>query len=175
MTSERNPRSDNWADNNDDADSQARASRQPLSREEAALLKAQQPSVSPWAVVAAQAGLGVVVALLAALLTGSKVVALSALYGAATVVIPGALMARGMTSRLSSLSPGASAGSFMVWEMTKIAVAVAMLMLAPRLVQPLSWPALLVAMVLCMKVYWLALLWRGRVKKQLAQEQPSHR
>jgi ATP synthase protein I len=29
-------------------------------------------------------------------------------------------------------------------------------------VQPLSWPALLVAMVLCMKVYWFALLWRGR-------------
>jgi ATP synthase protein I len=44
----------------------------------------------------------------------------------------------------------------------KIAVSVAMLALAPRFVQPLSWPALLVAMVLCMKVYWLALLWRGR-------------
>jgi ATP synthase protein I len=39
---------------------------------------------------------------------------------------------------------------------------VAMLALAPRFVQPLSWPALLAAMVLCMKVYWLALLWRGR-------------
>jgi len=31
-------------------------------------------------------------------------------------------------------------------------------------VQPLSWPALLVALVLCIKVYWLALLWRGRPK-----------
>jgi len=41
---------------------------------------------------------------------------------------------------------------------------VAMLMLAPKLVQSLSWPALLVSLVLCMKVYWLALLWRGRVK-----------
>ena len=36
------------------------------------------------------------------------------------------------------------------------------LMLAPKLIQPLSWPALLVALVLCMQVYWLALLWRGR-------------
>jgi ATP synthase protein I len=42
----------------------------------------------------------------------------------------------------------------------KISVSVAMLMLAPQLVQPLSWPALLVGLVLCIKVYWLALLWR---------------
>ena len=51
-----------------------------------------------------------------------------------------------------------------VWEAVKIAVSVAMLVLAPRLVQPLSWPALLVGLVLCMKVYWFALLWRGRQK-----------
>ena len=86
----------------------------------------------------------------------------SALYGAAVVVVPGALMARGMTSRLSSMSPGASAVSFMLWEMVKIGVSVAMLVLAPRIVQPLSWPALLVGLVVCMKVYWVALLWRRR-------------
>jgi ATP synthase protein I len=86
----------------------------------------------------------------------------SALYGALVAVLPGALMARGMTSKLSSVSPGASAVSFMVWVAVKILVSVAMLVLAPRLVEPLSWPALLVSLVLCMKVYWLALLWRGR-------------
>jgi ATP synthase protein I len=86
----------------------------------------------------------------------------SVLYGAATVVVPGALMARGMTSRLSGMSPGVSAVSFMSWEMVKIGVSVAMLLLAPKLVQPLSWPALLAGLVLCMKVYWIALLWRGR-------------
>jgi ATP synthase protein I len=107
----------------------------------------------------------VAVALLALLLTGRQEVGWSALYGAATVVVPGALMARGMTSRLSSMNAGASAVSFMLWEAVKIAVSVAMLMLAPKLVQSLSWPALLVALVLCMKVYWLALLWRGRSVK----------
>jgi ATP synthase protein I len=60
------------------------------------------------------------------------------------------------------MSPGSSAVSFMLWEMVKIAVSVVMLMLAPKLVQPLVWPALLVGLVLGMKVYWLALLWRGR-------------
>jgi hypothetical protein len=29
-------------------------------------------------------------------------------------------------------------------------------------VQPLDWVALLVALVLGLQVYWLALLWRGR-------------
>jgi ATP synthase protein I len=108
---------------------------------------------------------GGVVAVLAWLVSGERVVFASALYGAAVVVVPGALMARGMTSRLSSMSPGHSAVSFMLWEMVKIAVSVLMLVLAPKLVQPLSWPALLVGLVLCIKVYWLALSWRGRTVK----------
>lgn len=133
-----------------------------LTREQAQALRVKQPPLSPWRVVGVQAGLGVVLALLAVLIAGKTEWAWSLLYGAATVVVPGALLARGMTSRLSSMSPGASAVSFMVWEMVKIGVSVVMLVLAPKLVQPLSWPALLVGLVLCMKVYWLALLWRGR-------------
>ena len=133
-----------------------------LSREEAEVLRAKDPPLSPWRVVAVQAGLGGVVAFAGWLFTGRQEVGWSALYGAATVVIPAALMARGMTSRLSSMSPAASAVSFMFWEAVKILVSLAMLALAPKLVQPLSWPALLVALVLCMKVYWLALSWRGR-------------
>jgi ATP synthase protein I len=102
------------------------------------------------------------VAMLAWFITGELTVGVSALYGAAVAVVPGALMARGMTSRLSNVSPGSSAVSFMLWEVLKIAASVLMLLLAPRLVQGLSWPALLAALVLCIKVYWLALMWRGR-------------
>ena len=90
----------------------------------------------------------------------------SALYGAAVVVVPGAVLARGMSSRISSMSPGASAVSFMLWESVKIVVSVLMLMLAPKIVQPLSWPALLASLVVCMNVYLLALLWRRPEKKQ---------
>jgi ATP synthase protein I len=39
-----------------------------------------------------------------------------------------------------------------------------MLLLAPRIVHGLSWPALLATMVACMQTYWLALLWPGRAK-----------
>mgnify|MGYP003383596612 CR=1 FL=1 len=154
-----------WDDNEDEAAARREeAAFRPLTREEAVALRARQPSLSPWRVLGVQMAVGGVAALLAVLFTGKQEIAWSVLYGAATVVVPGALMARGMTSKLSSLSPGSSAVSFMLWEMVKIAVSVAMLMLAPKLVQSLSWPALLVSLVLCMKVYWLALLWRGRVK-----------
>ena len=146
-----------WLDQDDGA---ATLPFKALTREEAQALQKLNPPLSPWRVLRVQMGVGVVVALLAALITGSQMVGWSALYGAATVVVPGALLARGMTSKLSSMSPGSSAVSFMLWEMVKIAVSVVMLALAPQIVQPLSWLALLAGLVLCMKVYWVALLWR---------------
>lgn len=150
-------RSDAWDPDEGDA---GLAPFKALTRQEAQALRDKEPPVSPWRVVLVQVVVGVVVASLTGLLTGEWSAALSALYGAAVVVVPAMLMARGMTSRFSSASPGTSAVSFMLWEMTKIAVSVVMLALAPKLVQPLSWPALLVALVVCIKVYWLALLWR---------------
>jgi ATP synthase protein I len=153
---------DRWRDQDDEHEA-AGAAHRPLTREEARALSAQDPPVSPWRVLAVQVGVGVVVALLALLFTGREAVAWSALYGAATVVVPGALMARGMTSPLSSVSPVGSAVSFMFWEGVKIGVSVLLLILAARIVQPLSWPALLAGLVVCIKVYWVALAWRRRV------------
>ncbi|MDO9092305.1 MAG: ATP synthase subunit I [Rubrivivax sp.] len=159
MAIERQHPNDRWGTTEDEDGSRAF---KPLTAEEASALRAKEPPLSPWRVLGVQGVVGAVAALLAVLLTGRQEMAWSVLYGAATVVVPGALMARGMTSKLSSMSPGSSAVSFMLWEMIKIAVSIAMLALAPKLVQDLSWPALLVSLVLCMKVYWVALLWRGR-------------
>ena len=149
---------DRWEED----DEQTALNFQALTREQAQALCAKNPSFSPWRVIGAQAGVGLVAALLAVWFTGSQSVMWSLLYGAAAVVVPGALMARGMTSKLSSMSPVSSAVSFMLWEFVKIGATVAMLVLAPKIVQPLSWPALLVGLVLCIKVYWVALSWRGR-------------
>lgn len=133
-----------------------------LTREEAAALRSRNPSLSPWRVIAAQACLGVLIAAIAWGVTGTKATLFSALYGALVVVLPGALMARGATSPMSRLSPATGAVSVIFWAMVKMGASVVMLLLASRVVQPLSWPALLVALVGCMQVYWLALLWRGR-------------
>jgi ATP synthase protein I len=133
----------------------------PLSRQEVQDLKARHPAVSPWRVVGLQLLVGLLMAA-GVVVAGKQIWLWSVLYGAATAVVPGVLMARGMTSQLSSLSPSVSAVSFMLWEFGKIGVSIAMLMLAPKLVPALSWPAMLVALAVCIKVYWIALSWRGR-------------
>ncbi|HEU5293262.1 MAG TPA: ATP synthase subunit I [Burkholderiaceae bacterium] len=136
-----------------------------LTPSEAATFRAENPQLSPWRVIATQAAVGVVVALLAWLLGGGREHAWSALYGAVTAVVPGALLARGMTSRLSSVSPVVSAASVMLWETVKIGATVALLVAAPKVVQPLSWPALLAGLAACLSMYWFALLWRQGRKR----------
>jgi ATP synthase protein I len=131
-----------------------------LSREEAQALRANLPQVSPWRVVGAQAAAGLLCAAITWLVTQRSGAAWSALYGAATVVVPSALLARGMTRGAGS--PVAAAAGFLFWEMLKIGVAIAMLVIAVQVVPGLSWPALLITMVVCMKVNWVALLWRAR-------------
>jgi ATP synthase protein I len=136
----------------------------PWSREEAEAWREKNPPVSPWRVVAAQAVAGLLCCAVVWAITRRGEAAWSALYGAAAVVVPGALLARGMTRDLRNV-PGAAGVAmfrFMFWEMVKIGVAVAMLVAAPRVVQGLSWPALLAAMIVCMKMNWLGLLWRRR-------------
>jgi ATP synthase protein I len=135
-----------------------------LTREEAQALRGRIPQVSPWRVVAVQAVAGLLCTAIAVVVTqlmgqGSGA-AWSALYGAAAVVLPAALLARGMTR--GTRNAMAAAVGFMFWEMLKIAVAIAMLVIAAKVVPNLSWPVLLVTMVVCMKVNWLALLWRRR-------------
>lgn len=160
-TADRKYRQIGW---DDEADASAKAPFKPLSREEARAVAAKDShAVSPWRVIAVQIAVGLGVALVAGLATGRMDVFWSALYGAGVVVVPGALMARGMTSPLSSVSPVGSAVSFMLWEGVKIGVSVVLLILAVRIVQPLSWPALLAGLVVCIKVYWVALAWRRRV------------
>ena len=129
----------------------------PLTAEQAQALRLAQPPLSVWRVVLAQALVGLGVAGVAWWWSGKTSVGISAGYGALTVVVPAALFARGMTSRLNVLHVGAAVLGFFVWEMVKIALTVAMLWLATRVVKDLSWPAMLAGLVVTMKVYWVAL------------------
>ena len=133
-----------------------------LSRVEAADLLARQPAISPWRVVGFQVLVGVAIAALVQLVTGDVLLTASALYGAAVVAVPGALMARGATSRLGTISPLTSTVSIMGWATVKIVVSVVMLALAARIVPGLHWPVMLATLVVCMQTYAFALLWRGR-------------
>ena len=139
----------------------------PLSREEADKLREASPSLSPWVVLMGQLVTGVLVALAAWALTGKQSAGWSALYGALAVVIPGALFARGLMGKIWSMNPGSAVAGFFLWEMVKIVLTVAMLAAASRVVSSLSWPAMLVGLMVTMKIVWFALMFVNRGTKKL--------
>jgi ATP synthase protein I len=132
----------------------------PLTAEEVKQLRLQQPLLSIWRVVLAQVLVGLAVSALTWLFTGRVSAAWSAAYGALSVVVPAALFARGLTSKTSSINSGAAVFGFLLWEMVKIGLTIAMLFAAIKLVKDLSWPAMLVGLVITMKVYWVVFAWR---------------
>jgi ATP synthase protein I len=138
----------------------------PLTAEQAKALRESESALSPWWIVALQCVAGIGVALVAWVVTGEFVVAESAFYGALTVIIPAALFARGLMSRFSSLNAATASFGFFLWEAVKIGVGLAMLAVAPRVIENLSWLAMMVGLIVTLKVYWLALLVRpGRSAK----------
>jgi ATP synthase protein I len=134
----------------------------PWTADEARALREREPALSPWRVLGVQVWVGCATALLAWCVTGRASVMASALYGAAAVVLPAAVMVVGIARSMPQAVAALGAMRLLVWEGVKLLLAVAMLALAPRVLAPISWPALLLAMVVCLKIYWLALLWRGR-------------
>ena len=136
-----------------------------LTAQEAQELRERDPALSPWWVVGLQCVAGLVVALVAWGISGKASVAWSAGYGALAVIIPAALFARGLMSQFSSLNAATASFGFFVWEAVKLAVSIAMIAMAPRLVVNLSWLALLAGLLVTLKMYWLALLRRPKPKQ----------
>ncbi len=136
-----------------------------LTAQQAQALRESDPALSPWWVVGLQCLAGFATALVAWGVSGDAAVALSAAYGALAVIIPAALFARGLMSRFSSLHAATATFGFFLWEAVKLAVSIAMLAAAPRLIENLSWLAMLVGLVVTLKMYWLALLKRPKPKQ----------
>ncbi|MDO9291535.1 MAG: ATP synthase subunit I [Hydrogenophaga sp.] len=141
---------------------------QPLTRDEAQALIARRPLMSVWRVIAAQLVFGVLVALAWGVLSRSSSSAVSALYGVAVAVIPGALMAWGVFGASVRLKAGRSVGGLFFWELLKLGLTGAMLALANAWIKPLDWVAMLVTLVLCLKVVGVVLLiWQGHNKNSV--------
>ena len=151
--------------NDFDADeTQALAFKQ-LSKQEARVLRELQPPISPWRVIRLQVVVGILVTLVAWGVTMKPAAAWSAAYGALAVVLPAMLFARGLMSQFASINAMTAGFGFFVWEAAKIAVTVAMLFAAPKLVAELNWLVLLTSLVVTLKVYWVALLMRPKLKQ----------
>ena len=127
----------------------------PLTAEEARQWRERNPGVSPWRVIGLQGVTALVVAVVAWVLFG-RTVAISASYGAMAVIFPAMVLARGLRRQALLRDSGAAFLSFVVWEVVKVVLTVALLLAAPKLVPALNWLALVAGFVVVMKVYWVA-------------------
>ena len=146
-----NTPADPWSDSKPDSEPVT-----PWTSEQVRDLEQRQPSLSPWRVVQVQALVGALLAL-AWWMFGSEPVpqVRSTLWGAAAVVLPHGLMAWGLRHRAAHAA--AALLSFLWWEVLKVGLALAILVAAVWVVRDLHWPALLVALILCLKVHVWAL------------------
>ena len=129
----------------------------PLTAEEAAEWRRRNPSVSVVRVVKWQLVVGVVLAVLVGLITQRAGWLWSVAYGAAAVVIPAALFARGLRLQLGAGQENLAMVRFFGLEIAKLVLTVVLLLLAPLVVPGLNWLALVLGLVVVMKTYWLAL------------------
>ena len=143
-----------------------------LTPEQANAWRSKFPQESVWHLLKIQCWAGGFVVLVAFLVqealkfTG---LGLSTLYGVSTVVVPAAICARGLSSRFGGASLAASVAKFFVWEFAKVALAVSMLILAPKVLgEDLSWPALIVGLVFTFKSFWAFVVWQQFVPTKSA-------
>ena len=129
----------------------------PLTAEEAAEWRRRNPSVSVVRVVKWQLVVGVVLTVLVGLITQRAGWLWSVAYGAAAVVIPAALFARGLRLQLGAGQENLAMVRFFGLEIAKLVLTVVLLLLAPLVVPGLNWLALVLGLVVVMKTYWLAL------------------
>ena len=145
------------SDTTDAADEGSEPDFKPLSAEEAQAWRQNNPQASPWRVLLLQVGVGAVLALLTGLVSGQWHLAASAAWGSVAVVIPAVVFVRALSRQMRRTQPGSALVGLFVWELVKIVLTVALLLVAPKVISDLSWFALVAGFVVTMKVYWLAM------------------
>ena len=155
------------SDTTDAADEGSEPDFKPLSAEEAQAWRQNNPQASPWRVLLLQVGVGAVLALLTGLVSGQWHLAASAAWGSVAVVIPAVVFVRALSRQMRRTQPGSALVGLFVWELVKIVLTVALLLVAPKVISDLSWFALVAGFVVTMKVYWLAMAlgWMQRKSK----------
>ena len=136
-----------------------------MSAQDVELWRQQHPQPNVWGVVLSQGFVGLVGTVFLyffQLMFGQSGWAVSGLYGVFVVVIPGAICVRGLNSKFGRGSLGISVAKFFVWEFVKVALSVTMLFSASKMIgESLSWPSLLIGMVLAFKGFWGFVVWRS--------------
>lgn len=139
----------------------------PLTAEEAQAWRLKNRSISPWRIIAVQVGFGAVMVVLTWLLTDEPGLVASVAWGVVAVVIPAMVFARALSRQMRTGNPKVAMVGLFVWELVKIVLTVALLLVAPKMMPDLSWLALVASFVVTIKLYWLtmALGWMQRKSK----------
>ena len=105
--------------------------------------------------------------LLTWLLMDEPQMAFSVAWGSVAVVIPAMVFARALSRQMQFGKPKFALVDLFVWELVKIVLTVALLLVAPQVISDLSWFALVASFVVTIKVYWLAMAlgWMQRKPK----------
>lgn len=148
----------------------------PLSAEEAQAWRARTHAMSPWLPVGTQAMTAILLLLGSWVVDLSKPVRLSVACGVFASLLPSLLCVSGYRITmwiLKDLPRGAQTLMGLVaifcWELVKLLLSIALLLVAARMVLNLSWLAMLVAFVVVVKAYWLAFLADRLRKSKSAQ------
>jgi ATP synthase protein I len=129
----------------------------PLTADEAQVWRLRNPALMPWRIVALQACIGALMVLLTWLLTDERRLAASVAWGVVAVVIPAMVFVRALRRQMQVAHPKVALVGLFAWELVKIVLTVALLLVAPKVISDLSWLALVASFVVTIKVYWLAL------------------
>ncbi len=131
--------------------------------------RAANPPLSPWPVVGAQAAVGLVAVAVGWLVSGGQVpLVWSVAYGALAAWLPAVLFARMVARRMRrQANAGGALMALMVGEGIKIALTVALLLAAPKVLAQVHWLALLAGFVVTIKAAWMA-LWLQSARRRAA-------
>jgi len=141
----------------DPADMDSEDNFKPMTAQQAKAWRSDNPMASPWRVLWLQAAVGLSLAALTGWVTGQMPLASSVAWGALAVVLPAIVFVRALDRQMRRTQPGSALLGLMVWELVKIALTIALLLVSPKVVEDLNWLALVAGFVVTMKVYWLAM------------------
>jgi ATP synthase protein I len=142
----------------------------PWSAEQARTWRSAHLPISPWRVIFVQMLVGLICCVVVGIVMQSASAVWSAVYGVLVVLVPSILLVWGMTGWRVNSNPLASVSRFMFWSVVKLCMSTAMLVVAVKVVPNLNWLVLLAVMFICIKVNWVAFLWRPRrVKNKVNQ------
>lgn len=141
----------------------------PLTPEQAQILRSRIAVFSPWRVVLVQGVVGALLVLVVWLAFGRSDWVGSVAYGCVAAWVPAALFVRGFVRQKNAPGAGAALVGIFVWEFVKIVLTVALLLVAPKIVQGLNWLALLAGFVVTMKASWFAMLWQHKRNQSIAE------